>query len=511
MKKNKKRQNSGKQSKAKQNKAPQNRGAQSGVKANGSKQNAAESNPAKQNVTKKSVAEPNSAKQNTKEQATVEKNTTEKAGKKNFGAKKGRKWEGLNMSLIVMSIFPMLILGLLVSIFVYHRINGIMRSEIEKELKNTALIVQHTFDYAYEGDYDSVGTTQVAIVKGEKVLNGEFELIDAIKEETGSEITFFYGNTRIITTITDDSGERVIGTTVRQSVANEVLKGGESQFYDNIIIDGKKYFAFYQPVQNSDGSCVGMIAVLRHADVVRSRIFKAVLPVLMIMLVGMAIMAVISYRYAGYLIKRINRIKEFLTKTSDGDFKVKLDEVTLHQKDEISEMGRVAMKMQYSLRKLVEQDSLTEMNNRRYGDKILVDVHNRFVEEGIPFAVAIMDIDYFKNINDTYGHHCGDIVLQEIAMILKKGMEGKGFAARWGGEEFLLLFEGLEIEEAYESLVEIMENVRKKKVKYDGNTIKVTVTCGVTEGSRKPIHVIVKEADDKLYQGKENGRDRIVK
>lgn len=425
--------------------------------------------------------------------------------------KRKKKMSGLNMSLLVMTLIPLLLLGLIVSIFVYSRLTNIMYSEIEEELKNTALIVQHTYEYAYPGDYKSVGKEQVAIVKGEKVLNGDYSLIDNIKEETDSEVTLFYGNTRILTTIVDDNGNRVIGTTIRNSVVEQVLGLEASKFYDNIMVDENRYFSYYMPLKNSDNSCVGMIAVLKKADVVKNKIFHAVMPALIIIFAGMIIMAYISYKYSSNLIKRINKIKDFLIKTSNGDFKVRLDENVLHNKDEISEMGRFAENMQHSLRNMVEQDALTGINNRRYGDKILIEIHEKYQKNGTPFSIAIADIDWFKSINDTYGHQCGDLVLKEIAEIFKESMTGKGFAVRWGGEEFLLVFEEYDLEEAYEYLAKIVGKIREKEVNYNEDKIKVTVTCGLVEGSNEPVHVIVREADNKLYEGKQNGRDRIVR
>lgn len=424
---------------------------------------------------------------------------------------KRKSLSGLNLSFLKMTLIPLMLLGVIVSVFVYGRMTNIMCDQIEVELKNTSLIVQYTYEYAYPGDYEAVGKEQVAVVKGEKVLNGDYSLIDSIKEKTRSEITFFWGNTRVLTTITDGNGERVTGSTIRSSVVEQVLEQGNSKFYNNIIIDGKRYFAYYRPVKNSDGTCVGMIAVLKREDIVKQKIFNSVLPALIIVFAGMIIMTVISYRCSSSLIKRINKIKNFLTRTSNGDFAVRLDEAVLKYHDEISEMGRFAANMQDSLRSMVEQDALTEINNRRYGDKILIEVHEKYKKNKTPFSVAIVDIDFFKAINDTYGHQCGDLVLKDIAGILKASMHGKGFAVRWGGEEFLLVFDGIELDKAYEYLKEIVNKIRNNETIYNEYRIKITVTCGITAGSNQPVHMIVKDADNKLYEGKQNGRNRIVR
>lgn len=204
-------------------------------------------------------------------------------------------------------------------------------------------------------------------------------------------------------------------------------------------------------------------------------------------------------------------INKFLIKTTNGDFKEKIDSAVYVRNDEISETGRIAEKMQFSIKNFVELDSLTGINNRRYGDKYLADIRKRYIENGVAFSLAIMDIDYFKNINDTYGHLAGDMILKEIAAILKDEMSKKGFACRWGGEEFLLVFDKEGIKDSYYHLKTIVNDIRDKEFFYNNEKIHITVTCGIAEGSEAPIHVIVKEADDKLYKGKNNGRNRIVK
>lgn len=422
-----------------------------------------------------------------------------------------KKVSSLHLSLIFMTIIPMIILGIIVSLFVYNRFTRIMYDEVKEEMKNTALIIYNTYEYAFPGDYDSIGETKVAIVKGEKVLNGNYDIIDKVKEETDSDITLYYGNVRVITTINDNKGNRIIGTTARKLVENQVIKGEECRFYDNAIIDGKKYFSYYMPVFNSDNICCGMIAVSKPIEKVENKILEGIWPILLIAMAGIVLVGIISYRYSNYLIKRISKIHKFLKKTASGDFTVKIDEKVLEENDELSEMGKTAINMQRSLKNLVEQDVLTEINNRRYGDKFLLETQRQSIEKGTEFCVAVADIDFFKKINDTYGHECGDYVLKNIAGILKSNMLGKGFVARWGGEEFLLVFDRDNMKNACVVLEKIIDEIRKCKIVYGENVVNVTVTCGIAQGSDAPIHSIVKEADNKLYEGKQNGRNRIVK
>ena len=134
------------------------------------------------------------------------------------------------------------------------------------------------------------------------------------------------------------------------------------------------------------------------------------------------------------------------------------------------------------------------------------------IDEKRVMSICMCDIDFFKKVNDTYGHDFGDKVLKEISDIFKKNVAGYGVAARWGGEEFLILYQDLNGDDAYVRLHEIKEEIKNLKIKYDDNTdVSVTMTYGLVEYDLTvSFDDNVKEADEKLYIGKQNGRNQIV-
>ena len=166
--------------------------------------------------------------------------------------------------------------------------------------------------------------------------------------------------------------------------------------------------------------------------------------------------------------------------------------------------------MQHSLRHMIEQDTLTELFNRRSADRKLRQLLDKASKQGLPFSLSIGDIDFFKRVNDTYGHDCGDIVLKSVADTLREYMNPLGFVARWGGEEFLLVFDHMNAYEAYECLSELSEKIRNLKISYNGEAIHITMTFGLTDGYTTDLQQLLKAADDKLYEGKSNGRDQII-
>jgi diguanylate cyclase (GGDEF)-like protein len=155
-------------------------------------------------------------------------------------------------------------------------------------------------------------------------------------------------------------------------------------------------------------------------------------------------------------------------------------------------------------------DNLTNLHNRHY-----MMTHLEKAEDTNSKAyVAMIDIDGFKKINDVYGHNAGDMVLEKLARVMESNCEEFSIC-RWGGEEFLILMteEGLKISDDYivERMDKLRRNVENTEFIYEDKKIKVTVTIGVAEKSEgSSIERWVDAADDKLYQGKNSGKNKVV-
>lgn len=166
------------------------------------------------------------------------------------------------------------------------------------------------------------------------------------------------------------------------------------------------------------------------------------------------------------------------------------------------------------LEKQANTDMLTGLYNRRKAVEYLESLTAKKKPQGKDysgFSLCICDIDFFKKVNDNYGHDAGDKVLKGIAEIFREEMKEKTFAARWGGEEFLLLFPGCNGDNAYMELEKIRRKIKEMKVKTEKEDIGVTMTFGLTEYDfNSDLDLAIKEADKKLYIGKEQGRDRII-
>lgn len=127
------------------------------------------------------------------------------------------------------------------------------------------------------------------------------------------------------------------------------------------------------------------------------------------------------------------------------------------------------------------------------------------------FSVAIGDIDFFKKINDTYGHNCGDEVLRRLGSLFKDYMKGKGMVCRWGGEEFFFVFPSANGDLAYTYILQLQNLIKKLEFTDQDDVFFVTMTFGVEEyGFDSSVTDLIKKADDKLYIGKNTGRNKVI-
>ncbi|WP_202707807.1 GGDEF domain-containing protein [Sporosalibacterium faouarense] len=158
-------------------------------------------------------------------------------------------------------------------------------------------------------------------------------------------------------------------------------------------------------------------------------------------------------------------------------------------------------------------DFLTNLFNRRYFEDV---IKTKITEdknyEKKEIAIGVMDIDHFKSVNDKYGHKAGDIVLQEVAKIITENIGDTDLTARWGGEEFIILFADKSIESCETIANKIREEIERNDVLFDNSSICVTASFGLTKfegNTEKDFSNGFKKADEALYLAKKNGRNRI--
>lgn len=156
------------------------------------------------------------------------------------------------------------------------------------------------------------------------------------------------------------------------------------------------------------------------------------------------------------------------------------------------------------------RDFLTGVYNRRFFYSDVEEYVQVAEETNEPYAFAMIDVDYFKKINDKYGHDDGDKVLKSIAKILNDNTKGSDIVARFGGEEFCVVLKKINKEEAVKFFVNLRAKVAENKVTIKKEKVKVTISIGVSFGNGHcEIDDMLEACDSALYTAKENGRNRV--
>jgi len=194
-------------------------------------------------------------------------------------------------------------------------------------------------------------------------------------------------------------------------------------------------------------------------------------------------------------------IDEFVTIFEDVSNHVHSTEALIEANNSLKEHNR--MLYQKSVR-----DSLTNLFNHNYIREILKEELSRSMRFSTPLTVAMIDIDLFKRINDTYGHLTGDAALTMFSDLIKSKIRKTDFVGRYGGEEFLLILPGTPLVDAHIIVDRLRAAVANHVFMIHNHEISMTVSCGLSCYQGQSLHTLIEEADNHLYKAKRLGRNQ---
>lgn len=259
---------------------------------------------------------------------------------------------------------------------------------------------------------------------------------------------------------------------------------------------------------------------VKLADIRKPILKKVISTLIIVILASILTTWMISFILSRYLITPLRKLQTRVQEITDGKSQSthyvfpnneigmisiaieKLTEKALFQKNiELNDKNRI-------LKSLSNTDQLTGIANRRKMLEVLTDEIRRFKRNQQPFCIFMFDVDHFKRINDTYGHTTGDKVLMQLAHVVRKSLRETDTLGRWGGEEFLFVCPGIDLETA--------ETVAKKVfVAINGHKfpkqLRVTISLGLSEfTANHTLDSILVEVDQKMYQAKQAGRNQMI-
>lgn len=188
---------------------------------------------------------------------------------------------------------------------------------------------------------------------------------------------------------------------------------------------------------------------------------------------------------------------------------------TEYERDQIIKIASLAS-IAINNASLIEQtttDMMTHLKLKHYFFTVLSEKLEFCTLNKMPISVLMLDIDFFKKFNDTYGHACGDFVLQKVSRTIFESIRGQDLAGRYGGEEFVVMLYNTDADAAMMVAERIRKNIAEEELHYEGNNMSLTISIGVSVFDvDKPVSAkeLVEMADRALYQSKANGRNRVT-
>jgi diguanylate cyclase (GGDEF)-like protein len=170
------------------------------------------------------------------------------------------------------------------------------------------------------------------------------------------------------------------------------------------------------------------------------------------------------------------------------------------------------LQLRETLKSQAIRDSLTGLFNRRYFEEAFDRELRRAMRSTFQVAIVMMDVDYFKKFNDSFGHEAGDLILRELGRLLQGYIRGGDVACRFGGEEFILMFPESDLDNAKERACQLSAQIKRITLNYHGQLMgPISVSAGI---AGYPSHghnseSILRSADKALYEAKMSGRDRV--
>lgn len=257
----------------------------------------------------------------------------------------------LRVKLMALSMLPMLVIGAVIAVVTLEWLSSTIVDETENSLRSTAEAVLAAYDQN-TGDYFQ--NENGDIWKGGYNISKSEALLDKISKNTGMAVTFFYGSKRIVTSLQDKNGDRILGSKAGKTVQEQVLKNKKAFFTNGVSVDGTMYYGYYIPVnQNESKDVVGMVFVGTPTAKVSHKINRMIISFGIILLLALVATTLIVIYVAGKMIKRIKSGIRTLTDIAGGDLTTNVEKKYLNDSDEIGELIQSTQQLKTGLTDII--------------------------------------------------------------------------------------------------------------------------------------------------------------
>ncbi len=293
--------------------------------------------------------------------------------------KNQKKKKGLMWRLILIAVVPTLLAGVMAIVFGMVSLNDSLEEQIYAELKTVTYTVSGMLDEVDDGAYNEKSGV---ISKGKFQLTDNVDFLDKIKEANDLEVTILYGDTRILTTILDDNGERVVGTKAPEAVADKVIDN-EQDYKGSVTLLGDKYLAYYTPLRDKDGSIAGMIFAGKHLNSVQKAIWTNTIKTGLGVGILLILVIVVIIQFVLKIKRRIGYVNLYLEEIAKGNLTAELNEKVLKDQTEIGSMADTAVVLNRELKHILGNMIAAFENMKETSHKLesMADITNRSTDE----------------------------------------------------------------------------------------------------------------------------------
>lgn len=282
--------------------------------------------------------------------------------------KKGLGLRSFRTELLLICIVPLMVLvGVIIMVASSSMKEGMQQQAIQS-LQASATAVKASYTSLNDGDFyvDNKGN----FMKGIYNITENMSTIDQFTDGLTTDVTLFFGDTRMATSLLDTSGNRIIGTQAGEQVIKTVLNGGQVFTSNSTTINGKNYYCYYMPLENPDGTIIGMVFAGQPSEEVDNFITSRVFSVILIAVICTVIISVLAVLIASLIIKVIVGIERMLNELSDGNLTYEMNPKLLKRKDELGNSAKAVSKLQTELKKIIGNIQLSATEVLNDGDKL---------------------------------------------------------------------------------------------------------------------------------------------
>ena len=260
----------------------------------------------------------------------------------------------LKPTLLLMVYLPLIGILMVTLLFATFSVKSLVAEQTEQTLEAAVETMKFAYDNSAEGEYYEAANGD--IYKGDYCISADASMVDDITAQSGCVATFFWGNTRAMTSIKGDDGQRIIGTTTTdENVLTSVLKNGETYFNSSLAINGQNYYVVYSPVyqEGSSTEIVGMVFMGILSENIDQGITSMMIKIVLIAVAIIVLVLFTTLFFANEIVGAAGTISAGLDEMAKGNFAIEVDPKLLTRKDELGDMGRSGERMIAKLREML--------------------------------------------------------------------------------------------------------------------------------------------------------------